>query len=617
MGKALPIVIAVVIILVLASVVIFVDFPRQAVIQNCPGGLTALSISDARITTSNDLNGKQVIRVTAVANGGGECLTINWDNDLLEDAIGDGTIVENSVFGSLVTKSQTQTYTSSQNSQPVFKVFKSPKQEGFFCSISNCQLTFPGTIDARNLFPTGCDCVYKDLIGTGGQLDAGLSRDFEVEFSIEGAGQPVTLTASRQSGTIGSRAFIKWNGDLMSNRWLGTPDYDSFLSDIDGEWRLTEDGFYDDIADRLEEDTEPVGFLGGGCLLASSTSQINSCITQYNAFVDLKTANKDNEFISREDLVEDADWNGRKLEADLATFTTWQVFTIDLDAAFVGIHKNVGQPEVDCPSGRPKVISGSSFESVYEVRDKSGTRPAFSLELECDNPGTGTLETNRISNVRTSFRDIDATISSTTTTDRDFSCTFTARDLNNPSNKDSCTANYEAVAFTGCTPDQRVCSTDASQLGICNAEGDAFSFVDCDFGCEAFENTFRCRLQTKEICDNGIDDDGNGLIDGDDPQCKFGDCEPWFGVIPNFLCIINNAINAFRIWFAVIVGLLAGILGAVLSRDFTKDQSGKTQTITMIIAGILAALLIGYVAFIFFWVAIIILVLGVIIKIIL
>lgn len=42
-----------------------------------------------------------------------------------------------------------------------------------------------------------------------------------------------------------------------------------------------------------------------------------------------------------------------------------------------------------------------------------------------------------------------------------------------------------------------------------------------------------------EICDNGLDDDGDGLIDGDDPDCQlvceFGDCS-FFHCAPGFIC---------------------------------------------------------------------------------
>jgi len=594
----------------------------EAIFGECSGGTTVLGITNAHITTSSDLGGKEVLRIIAVANGGGECLTIGFDGDDIIDELGDEYDVESGVFGDLITKLQTQTFTSSQKSGQIYKISRGEKQSGTLCSVSNCEKDYNNVINSIRTFPvTGtCYCYFKNLIGREGQFDSTSKKDFEVEFSIDGLGS-TTLSSGQQSGKIGSNAFIKWSGDLFSGTWLSTPNYDTYLQIADNEWRMTNDGYYDDISDRLEDDEDCIsrGYTVS-CCGGISTNPItcsNSHMNQYNTFVDLKLSNKDNTFISQESSVESGDWNGNKFITDLATQTTWQVFTIDIDADWVGIHKLVGIPEVKCPSETLDVTSGQSRTIEFKVRDKAGTNPSFGLNLVCAS-GSGSLQQSRINNVGTTYEEVNGYVTISTTTEKDFSCTFEAYDLNEPDNKDSCTASFKGRPFTGCILGEKVCSSDGKELGTCNPTGTNFDFISCIFGCEAFENTYRCRLQAIEICDDGIDNDGDGFVDMDDPDCEEngGKCGWWikipeftilgetyggWGIIPDVWCHLQNWLVKFRLIFAIVLGAFGGLLAGSYSYIFVKKQENKIKWIVIISSVIILGLAAGYLAWIYFW----------------
>ena len=140
---------------------------KEAITGECVGGSTILSISNAVVTTSSNMDGKEVIRVTAVANEGAECLTITWDSSEIERKLkdsGQDYKVDESVYGSLITNSQTQTFTSSQKSGTIYKVSKGEKQTGTLCTIENCEKDYPNTIDAFRCFiGTTCWCVHENL----------------------------------------------------------------------------------------------------------------------------------------------------------------------------------------------------------------------------------------------------------------------------------------------------------------------------------------------------------------------------------------------------------------------------------------------------------------------
>ena len=109
----------------------------------------------------------------------------------------------------------------------------------------------------------------------------------------------------------------------------------------------------------------------------------------------------------------------------------------------------------------------------------------------------------------------------------------------------------------------------------------------------------------KEICGNGIDDDRDGLIDSDDPDCQINnECGAWislFGktIIPDLFCIINNFIQKLKINFASIVGILGGLLGALYMRK--PLENNKNKWIVLGLTAIVLGLTIGYLAYLFFW----------------
>jgi len=139
----------------------------QVVTGTCTGGTTILSIDKAFITTSSDLGGKEVIRVYATANQGGECARIRFRNYELENALqneGQDYDVENSVFGDLITNSQSQTFTIFQK-QPIYKIAYGEKKSGTLCTNSNCEKDYDGVLvsERETISPLStCYCFFKE-----------------------------------------------------------------------------------------------------------------------------------------------------------------------------------------------------------------------------------------------------------------------------------------------------------------------------------------------------------------------------------------------------------------------------------------------------------------------
>jgi len=163
------------------------------------------------------------------------------------------------------------------------------------------------------------------------------------------------------------------------------------------------------------------------------------------------------------------------------------------------------------------------------------------------------------------------------------------------------------ISFEVCGVDQfSSFNCDTKSINVCSVNENV---EKCGDGiCQLYESYATCPNDCqigKEICGNGIDDDRDGLIDSDDPDCQINnECGAWislFGktIIPDLFCIINNFIQKLKINFASIVGILGGLLGALYMRK--PLENNKNKWIVLGLTAIVLGLTIGYLAYLFFW----------------
>ena len=156
---------------------------------------------------------------------------------------------------------------------------------------------------------------------------------------------------------------------------------------------------------------------------------------------------------------------------------------------------------------------------------------------------------------------------------------------------------------------------------------------DCkdDEKCEETETGMRACKKIKEdketICDDKIDNDNDGLIDKEDPDCS--ECGYWVsfpefkiagktyggkGLIPNLSCVISNFLSPLILALSITFGIIGGLFAGLFSRKFIdKKQLKKTWWILLII-GIVVGGAIFYITLSYWWIGALVLITLAIIK---
>jgi len=162
-----------------------------------------------------------------------------------------------------------------------------------------------------------------------------------------------------------------------------------------------------------------------------------------------------------------------------------------------------------------------------------------------------------------------------------------------------------------CVQDQKIveCTSDADCIN--SAKGKY-----CD------TKTWECsgipdiNVTKREICDDGIDNDGDGLIDDADPDCQKPVCGWWVkfpeftiagktyggqGIIPDIWCYLNLWLAKFKWTFAIVAGFLGGLLSTSFVYKFMNKKNLKKTWWILLITFLVLGGAILYLSLTYFW----------------
>ena len=607
------------IILILGGVGALIFFNQDSGLQEtgaiaCSGG-QVLSVQDINVRFSNELQ-KEVIRVVFSTVPTSECLDIFVSESQIEDSI-DGFNANEPIRGDIfLTKKDIEFDIIENQNNKFLKYDLNTIAGGIACTNSDCRnagLSSVISSIATGFFGNDCTCVSENLKGVGGRFSDGSNLKWETEIEI--GSDSLTLNNNDLSGEVGNIAVAKWAGNLAGNIGFSSPNREVYKPFSDNQFRMINLGTYDLLINDFNELNEPLVFAG-----TPGTTGFKESIDDaraYNALFDSRTTNGLNSWVNQEQTVKSASIQSNKLIVNLNSPIVYPQFTLDIVAEEVGIFISVGKPRVNCPNNFD-IISGESRDVKVNLANIGADSGSFSYGLSCTKGSSILSPTPPESISSGQSRSINARIGLTVEEGTETSsCTFTATELNT-FEKDTCSFSFTSTKQTQCLEGTSSCERGNKELWTCLSDG-SFDKVECDFGCEAFEDTFRCRLQQNEICDDGIDNDGDDLIDFDDPECSGKECGAWISVagttiIPDLFCVINQFMLKFRIIFSVILGVLGGLLGiSYLLKFLPKSSETKTKVIWSIVTFLILGIALFLLALIYFWfILLFILIIGII-----
>ena len=184
-----------------------------------------------------------------------------------------------------------------------------------------------------------------------------------------------------------------------------------------------------------------------------------------------------------------------------------------------------------------------------------------------------------------------------------------------PTSKNEILNDIIKVAFTLKSSDNagdevvsiEVCSTGQFSSSNCDSESVSIRILEkddplpeerCGDGdCQSSETKATCPEDCLEL------GGGNGIDDGDCKAIVLVEKTFLTGEvsIPNVFCEINKLVERVKLILAVILGLLGGLIGASYVLRFARFRKTKTNAIVGISVLVILGLIIGFLAFQFFW----------------
>ena len=591
--------------LVLAVVGVFYFATSQSVTTSA----SYLSISQVDV-----VDGGNKILIYGTVNGA-ENLKIYFDKDKINSEIKDEGYQIESVPSTLEINmtDPSRDFALTKNQDQIFYKIGTFKLSTF----SVCKNNLPRN-DAIDLGRVGLNalifgsdtCAYLYSAGVFSTFSGTQVDNNVVNFKLDGTSIG-SLKPSEGTNVVRSndgKIEVQWVGNLINFKQVTTPFSYAFLFEDSVFSKMIKYSSWSDYKDELQNIGINYDSLKYGGFFGTLTLT-DSKITNYNNKVNTFLVNKKSDYessIGAESVV----LTNNGLRVYPSTPTVFPTFKIFLSASYVKLERLSGIPDITQCQDDATINSGDTFNANFNVKNVGTNNGAFYGDITCTGDSNipivavpqKTVTKGSIESYKTQISGINADSGT-----KNNICKITIRDLNSQKS-DTCSfilgVKYQPNII--CTPNSVTCS-DAKTLKICNSDGTKFDLKSCDTSCMVLESgEAQCVGELIEICNNGIDDDFDNLIDKEDSDCKEEVCEAWVKIpftdktlIPNLFCLINNLITPFKWILAILGGILAGVVGFKFSGDVIGKKK-KDKWIQIVIA-LALAVSVGALIFIYFW----------------
>lgn len=570
-------------------------------------GYTSLSISKVEIVGSG-----QYIRIYGVANGA-EQININFNAGQINDNLKNtGYAVKNGVVGKIVMNEPTREFLINKNSDKNFFHINT-----FELSIlRHCNNNLPsgtGIVGMGRIGTLGL-CVYRIYdIGTYSPF-TGVTID-STPVNIDIGGATGTLNPSTGNNVLvlnDGKTKVEWVGNLVNVVGLNTPyqyatlfKNSQFSKLIDATtWNTEVNAWYvyQDCIGTSRTSIPGVSTIIDWAL-SLSDSKAKTCVLNYNNQINAILVDRQGAYVNSVNANSVA-FTNNGVDVRLKTVTVFPTFIITLDASTVGIVELKGTPQIISCVANKDINSGDTYSTDVQVKNIGTSDGSFYGQISCvgASSASGILSEQYVEAGQTVSIPIMVSGMNIQSGTQSNKCTIKIIDRKSQQSA-ICDFNLGVKYQSNivCDPNKITCQ-DSKTLKKCSADGLSFETTKCDNGCVVLESgEAQCVQQSKEVCIDELDNDGDGLVDLADPDCKTEKCKDWIFGIPNIPCLINNWFMKFRYVFSVVIGLLGGLLSVSYTNRFVDEEFIERNKWIYIIVFLVIGGALSYLSFIYFW----------------
>ena len=349
-------------------------------------------------------------------------------------------------------------------------------------------------------------CVKKSFVGYHGDIkDQLYTSETKVTVASNKPGEtPLSRTfefGNNIGGMIGDKVYVHWSGYMMSPYDCPNVEINNNIGAIyvSNKWRTIDNRKW------LNYDANKDTYLPA-CLNSYSyqdmwdygDNYVSYCVNKYNSQL-VNPVLSSNKEISLPYVSSHQEITGNNIYVHFSRPLRYNVFTLTIDADWLGIMHTVGVPKIVSYPQRIKVPSGQVVWYDFKIKDDADYPGTFNIWAECERPlSSGITQTVRFGPKET--KTVSLPFSATTDTKESRTCV-----LHVASELKEVTATFYADLEPKqglCTPGELSCGTDGYWIQKCSSTGYPENYKYCQNGCITSNGEVQCK---GSVCDNKKD----------------------------------------------------------------------------------------------------------------
>lgn len=567
----------------LLIVIAFLVFlgPKFGISSPLAVGFSTISLSQIS-TTSNDPNLAGQIWVMAVSqNGAGQ--SAYFTTQTLTSSNGQSS---NPFTLKISLNKNYATYPIRNQGIPIYSVSYTTTKDNPLSSSYGCNPSYwDFAVLQKPAIPyiTTVYCYSESLVGYYGTLGAG-TNNFQSTISVSGTGGSDSCTISNSQATScyssAGNVYASWVGSLSSGTQLPSPSGQGIIAVYDtstGGWKTASQTQYNQWLNYYQNGLS-------NCLSQQSATGTggSTCFSTYNQYEQGLMSGAQFTSSGGYSATTTGGQSNGEVNLNLGQQLQFPLITLKVKASLIGINIPLGKPQITYASS-PQFQTGQQGNIMVTVKNVGQATGSFNVYATCTGSFQQTGGSQTVSSLSAgNSQNINIPITSNVVSGTGAgTCTVTANDINDPTQKSTYTVSVSSSALTVCSQGQE-------------------KFV----GQKIQECQNNAWVTIKTCSSSQHPDYVSGKI-----QCVANTTTATGGFLSSIGNFLNNSFSGITNFFTILKWI-AIIIGGLFALIFSKEILSRIlrtigQGAIWVISGI-TAVLVGILVYELWWIAVIV-----------